>query len=159
MFLNLIFIIYFSITFQSAYNPLTPAITTLLPMSMSPLSFLLNPSTPNHPPPAVICSPPMSLSLKVLFDPICSISEGEKIWNSFLYSFQITYFILLSNHHIFLLLCNPLISVCYTNLVWNVIRSLLMWLSFLFWPFTDTTITTASYHSCINTDTFMIFKV
>ena len=35
----------FHMTFSSPYTPLPPAITTLLSMFMSPLSFLLNPST------------------------------------------------------------------------------------------------------------------
>ena len=36
----------FSITIHSSYTPLPPAISTLLSMSMSPFSFLSNPSTP-----------------------------------------------------------------------------------------------------------------
>ena len=57
----------FSIIIQSPQPSLPPAIATLLSMSMSPLSFLLNSSSlsPSPPPPplAVLCSPSRSLSL------------------------------------------------------------------------------------------------
>ena len=43
------FIIFFKFTIYPTYNPLSPAITALLSMSMSPVSFLLNPSTLKSP--------------------------------------------------------------------------------------------------------------
>ena len=44
--INVIFIVFFPLPFISLIPLFPPAITTLLSTSMSPLSFLLNPSTP-----------------------------------------------------------------------------------------------------------------
>ena len=68
----LIFIEFFPITFSSPYTSLPPAVT-LLSMSMSPFSFLLNLSTPN-PPPAVT---PLSIYESVPIFLVCSVCSLE----------------------------------------------------------------------------------
>ena len=72
---------FFPLPFSHRTSPLPPAIT----MSLSPLSFLLIPSTSQPAPPqalAVICSPTMSLSLFCLVDQfIHSVPRmSEIIW-------------------------------------------------------------------------------
>ena len=90
-FLFLIFIFYLILIQFFPYNLVPyvsypPAITKLLSMSMSPVSFLLNPFTPPYPPYKThqlsFCSPPMSLSpFSLLVQYIHQITHMSKfIW-------------------------------------------------------------------------------
>ena len=82
----------FPITFQSPYAPLPPTITTLLSMTISTFSFLVNPSTPYPPYPS--CHPALHLWVCpiLLVSSVCSLYSTYK-WNHMLFVFfRLAYF-------------------------------------------------------------------